>query len=208
VASEPAAKEPGAHERAAQASEAQDRTAQERTAQERGVPAPRVILVMGVSASGKSTVGKALAAALGGVFIEADDYHSPDEIARMRDGTPLDDETRRPWLRRVRAATDRALRHASRDHPVVVACSALKASYRAVLLDGIERAQVVLLDVDPATLDARLRHRPEHFMPAGLLASQLADLERPVDAIRIDATHGSEAAVAEVLRALRDLPAA
>jgi gluconokinase len=163
---------------------------------------PRVILVMGVSASGKSTVGRALSSALGGVLIEADDYHSDAEIARMRAGTPLDDETRWPWLRRVRAAIDVALEHAPDDRPVVVACSALKASYRTVLLDGIDQALVVLLDVDRVTLEARLRHRPGHFMPAELLASQLADLEAPTEALRIDATRGPDAAVAAVMAAL------
>jgi len=163
---------------------------------------PRVILVMGVSASGKSTVGRGLASSLGGVFIEADDHHSGSEIARMRGGTPLDDETRWPWLRRVHHAIVAAIEEASDDRPVVVACSALKASYRTVLLDGIDGAAVVLLDVDPATLDARLRHRPGHFMAPELLDSQLADLEPPVDAIRVDATRGSEVAVADILASL------
>ncbi len=167
-------------------------------------PAPRVILVMGVSASGKSTVGRLLATALGGSFIEGDDYHSDAEIARMRSGTPLDDAARWPWLRRLRGAIDGALSVAPGEGPVVVACSALKASYRSVLLDGLERSVVVLLDVDRATLDARLRHRPEHFMPPELLASQLADLEPPRDAIRVDGTSGPAAAVAAIVRAIGD----
>jgi len=163
---------------------------------------PRVILVMGVSGVGKTTVGRALADRLDGTFIEADDYHSKAAIARMRSGNPLDDEARWPWLRRVHAALVAALRTA-RGQPVVVACSALKASYRAVLLDGFQDARVVLLDVDPATLDARLRHRPGHFMPPGLLDSQFADLETPADAIRVDATSGPEATVADIVSALQ-----
>jgi gluconokinase len=167
-----------------------------------GAGAPSVILVMGVSASGKSTVARALSSALDGTFIEGDDYHSSPEVERMRRGTPLDDEARRPWLRRVRAAIDKAIAGAADGHPVVVACSALKASYRSILLDGIDRAAIVLLDVDPATLDSRLRHRPGHFMPPGLLESQLADLEPPAEAIRVDASRGPDAAVATVRGAI------
>jgi len=161
-----------------------------------------VILVMGVSGAGKSTVGRALADRLQGAFIEADDYHSDAAITRMRRGVPLDDEARWPWLQRVHAALAAALRDAPPERAVVVSCSALKAAYRTVLLDGFDDARVVLLDVDRATLDARLRHRPGHFMPPDLLDSQLADLEPTVGAIRVDATRGPEAAVSAIVTAL------
>jgi gluconokinase len=165
--------------------------------------APRVILVMGVAGAGKTTAGRALAERLGGGFIEADDYHSEAAIERMRRGRPLDDEARWPWLRRVHAALVAAVREAREGRPVVVACSALKASYRAVLLDGFDDAEVVLLDVDRAQLDKRLHERSGHFMPPGLLDSQLADLEPPADAIRVDAMGDPGAVVAGILAALR-----
>src|SRR5262245_28596018 len=128
--------------------------------------APSVILVMGVSGSGKSTIGLALADALGAEFLDADAYHSKANIARMHAGRPLDDAARQPWLHRVHAAV---LERERAGHRVVFACSALKAAYRDILFHGIDDAVVVHLDVDRATLDHRLRARHGHFMPASLL---------------------------------------
>lgn len=164
-----------------------------------------VILVMGVSGSGKSTIGMALAEALGAVFLDADAYHSQANIARMHAGHPLDDAAREPWLHRVHAAVVEE-RRAGRQ--VVFACSALKAAYREVLFHGIDDAVVVHLDVDRTTLDHRLRARHGHFMPAGLLDSQLADLEAPDDAIVVDASREVPEVVAEIVDRLGDLPSA
>ncbi len=163
--------------------------------------APGVILVMGVSGSGKTTVGRALAGRLGASFIEADDYHSAANVARMHSGVPLDDEARWPWLRSVHDAVVAAVRQSSTGQ-VVVACSALKAAYRDVLLAGLENVAVVFLSVDRSTLDDRLRHRPRHYMPATLLDSQLRDLEPPGDAIVVKATGGIDATVDQVMEAL------
>ena len=141
---------------------------------------PSVVLVMGVAGAGKSTLGAALAQRLGARFIDADDLHSAENIARMERGIPLDDADRAPWLRAVRGAVDRSLAGGT---PVVLACSALKAAYRDVLLGGLEGAVVVHLGVDRATLEARLAARRGHYMPASLLDSQLEALEDPADAI-------------------------
>ncbi|WP_248145774.1 gluconokinase [Microbacterium aoyamense] len=130
------------------------------------------IVVMGVSGSGKSTVAAALAAALDGVYIDADDLHPAANVAKMAAGVPLTDEDRMPWLRLVGAAL-------AQDHGgvVVVACSALRRSYRDALRNAASGVFFVHLDLDPAALSTRLAQRTDHFMPASLLASQLATLE-------------------------------
>ena len=156
---------------------------------------PQVILVMGVAGSGKSTVGRALAEALGIEFLDADDFHSAANVTRMAAGIPLDDEARRPWLQSVHAAI---AGKAGAGEPVVVACSALKQAYRDVLLNGFADAAVIHLDVDRATLEARLRSRREHFMPVSLLDDQLATLEKPMGAITWDPAWEIEALVARL----------
>ena len=157
---------------------------------------PSVILVMGVSGSGKSTVGRALAEALGDTFLDADTYHTAGNIARMHAGIPLDDAARLPWLHAVREAV---LEQVLAGQRVVFACSALKASYRDILLDGMPDAAIVFLDVDRAALEYRLTHRQGHFMPAGLLDSQLADLELPDHAIVVDADRDLPDVIAAIL---------
>jgi carbohydrate kinase (thermoresistant glucokinase family) len=165
---------------------------------------PSVILVMGVSGSGKSTVGRALAEALGADFLDADAYHSAANIERMHAGIPLDDAARMPWLRAVREGV---LEQVQAGRRVVFACSALKAAYRHVLLDGIEDAAIVHLDVSHATLEARLVNRHGHFMPAGLLDSQLADLEVPDHAIVVDAGRDLPDVIADILGRLESADA-
>jgi len=157
---------------------------------------PAVILVMGVSGSGKSTVATALAKALGADVVEADDFHSIENVERMRRGIPLDDAARAPWLRVVHAAIQS--RVAAGRH-VVVACSALKASYRDTLLAGLPNALIVYLRVDKAVLEARLRARHGHFMPASLLESQLADLQPPADALVVDDDAPPDTVIDEIL---------
>lgn len=162
---------------------------------------PTVILVMGVSGSGKTTVAKALATALDADMVEADDLHSLENIERMRHGIPLDDAARAPWLKVVHATI---LSHIHAGRHVVVACSALKASYREALLDGLSNVLVVYLRVDRAVLEQRLRDRHGHFMPASLLDSQLADLQPPADALVVDDDAPPDTVIAEILAAIED----
>lgn len=136
---------------------------------------PQQILVMGVSGSGKTVLARALAAALGWTFLEGDDFHPPANIEKMRHGTPLTDADRLPWLSAIAAAM---AAQTSAGHPVVVACSALKQSYRDILRGGGPLA-VIFLQADADILRQRLNHRAGHFMPASLLDSQLATLEPP-----------------------------
>ena len=154
---------------------------------------------MGVSGAGKSVVGERLAAALGAPFCEGDTLHPPENVAKMHAGVPLTDADRAPWLDRVAAWLA--------EHPAgVVSCSALKRVYRDRLRLAAPDARFVLLDVPEAVLAERLAHRPAHFMPAALLDSQLATLERPgadERAMIVAAEGGVEATVARVLLALR-----
>ncbi len=125
---------------------------------------------MGVSGTGKSTVGRLVAEQLGRPLVEGDDLHPPANIAKMRAGLPLTDEDRGPWLRAVRDAMNAG-------GSTVVACSALRHSYRDILRTAEGRVRFALLVVTPDELAARLVARTDHFMPASLLASQLAALE-------------------------------
>jgi gluconokinase len=145
---------------------------------------PSVIVVMGVSGAGKTTVGRALASRLGWEFIEGDDFHSASNVAAMAAGHALTDEDRAPWLAALRRRIEDVIRAGGH---AVVACSALKHSYRSVLAgdEGGGAVQFVHLEVSPRELHRRLTHR-HHFMPAELLASQLATLEESRTAFRVD----------------------
>jgi gluconokinase len=135
-----------------------------------------IAVVMGVSGVGKTTIGRALARRLGWNFQEGDALHPPENVAKMRAGIPLDDADRAPWLRAVAAAID-AWRE--RGESGVVTCSALKRRYRDVIVSGRPQVRLVYLTAPPALIAGRLAGRRGHFMPAGLLASQLATLEPP-----------------------------
>lgn len=133
-----------------------------------------LIVVLGVSGSGKTTVGGLLAQELGVPFADADDLHPEANVRKMAAGHPLDDDDRRPWLRRVGevlADADTA------GTGLVIACSALKRSYREAILEVEPRARFVLLEGSRELLEKRLAEREGHFMPASLLDSQLATLE-------------------------------
>lgn len=131
-----------------------------------------LLVVMGVSGSGKTTVGELLATRLGVPFADADDLHSRANIALMAAGHPLTDEDRWPWLAKVGAALS-----AAESTGLVMACSALKRSYRDAILSAEPRARFVSLDGSRDLLVARLSNRHGHFMPPELLDSQLAALE-------------------------------
>jgi gluconokinase len=150
-----------------------------------------VVIVMGAAGAGKTTVGKALAGALRCRFVEGDDYHSVEAVAKMRGGQALTDEDRRPWLAAIHAVVDAAV---ARRDPLVVACSALHERYREVL----RGVRFVYLKADAPTLRDRLTTRTGHFAGPALVASQLAALEEPRDALTIDATRPVEEIVGEV----------
>ncbi len=159
-----------------------------------------VVVVMGVAGAGKTTVGRAVAAALGLPFLAADAFHPPGNVAKMTAGVPLDDADRAPWLRSLAEA----LAAAERTGGAVLACSALKESYRRTLVVGLQRpARWVHLVAPREVLAARLGRREGHFMPASLLDSQLHTLEPPHDALSIDAARPPAAICAEILGALR-----
>jgi carbohydrate kinase (thermoresistant glucokinase family) len=161
-----------------------------------------IVIVMGVSGVGKTTVGRLLAEALGAEFLEGDEFHSPANVAKMRRGTPLTDDDRRPWLE----AMARALaRRAETGRSVVLACSALKRRYRRILVGDRTRTRFVYLKGDAELIAKRLAGRPGHYMPASLLASQFAALEEPTPeerAITLDVALRPEALVAKALPAL------
>jgi carbohydrate kinase (thermoresistant glucokinase family) len=165
-----------------------------------------IVVVAGVSGSGKSTVGALLAGRLGWPFTDADALHPPANIAKMRAGHPLSDDDRRPWLEAVAARMDE---YTAAGESAVLACSALKHCYREELLAGRPAARMVFLHASREVLEARLRARHGHFFPAGLLESQLADLESPRPAehvLVIEATTPPDQAVDEIIRRLQLSP--
>jgi gluconokinase len=131
---------------------------------------------MGVSGSGKSTIGEMLAHKLGADFVEGDDYHSRENVERMASGIPLTDSDRADWLRSL-ANRLRGARHAKRG--LVLTCSALKRSYRDVLRTAVPELQFIFLKGSRSLIGERVAARREHFMPASLIDSQLATLEEP-----------------------------
>lgn len=136
-----------------------------------------MLVVMGVSGCGKSTLGASISKALECPFLEGDSFHAPEAIAKMQSGTPLTDEDRWPWLSRLGMA---AAREVKMHGHVVVACSSLRHSYREKLRETIDACvRFVFLDLPREELLARVSARPEHYMPASLLDSQLETLERP-----------------------------
>ena len=144
--------------------------------QSRQLQPARILVVMGVSSSGKSTIGEALASGLRLPFLDADTYHPPANVAKMRAGTALTDEDRWPWLKRYAAA----LAEAAKQGGVVGACSALRRAYRDFL---IERAGMPILFIhlegDRQLIADRIARREHHYMPASLLDSQFATLQVP-----------------------------
>lgn len=161
--------------------------------------APTVVLMMGVSGSGKSTVGSALAAAMGWEFADADDFHPAANVAKMAAGQPLNDADREPWLAALHAHIVRTVR---RDESIIVACSALKQRYRETLGAGVGDVRVVHLSGPRELLHARLQERPGHFMKPAMLDSQLETLEVPQDALVGDITQPPEVLVSQIRSAL------
>jgi len=136
----------------------------------------KAIVVMGVSGSGKTTVARLLAGRLGWAFAEADEFHSPANVAKMRAGVALNDDDRRPWLAAIADRIDSA-REAN--EPIVVTCSALKRRYRDILVASCPDVALVYLKGDYDTIAQRMAARPHHYMPVSLLKSQFEALEEP-----------------------------
>lgn len=139
---------------------------------------PSVVLIMGVTSSGKSTVGEGLAERLGWAFRDADSFHPPENVAKMSSGQPLNDEDRKPWLRAIARFIDDAEAHQT---PAVVTCSALKRVYRDVIVGTRNHVALVHLVGDKQLIAERMAARKNHFMPTSLLDSQFATLEAPQD---------------------------
>lgn len=150
---------------------------------------------MGPAGSGKTRIGSALAGALGWPMIDADDLHDAAARAKMAAGVALDDADRAPWLARICA---RVAELAAAAPGVVLACSALRQRYRDTLRTAGPDVRFVLLDADEATLTSRVAARRGHYMPASLVASQLATLERSPDLVTVDATRPVDAIVGEL----------
>jgi gluconokinase len=153
---------------------------------------------MGPAGSGKTTVGKLLAAQLKGEFADADNFHSPANIEKMTHGIPLHDEDRIPWLHSIREAM---LQWQAQGRNVVLACSALKRSYRELLQINSD-VKLVYLKGSYELFRDRLRARKGHYAGEQILAGQFADLEEPADAITIDAAQSPQQIVAEIRKQL------
>ena len=154
---------------------------------------------MGVAGSGKTTVAKLFAKKTGAVFYEGDDFHPPENIAKMRAGIPLTDADRKKWMKTLREIIVRAL---AKSEFSVLTCSALKAKYRDRLAAGDPRVKFVHLTGPPALIEERLQNRRGHFMPPALLASQLAILEPPADALVFSCAQPPKKIVAELIHVL------
>ena len=158
-------------------------------------------MLIGVTGAGKTTVGRALADRLGWLFLEGDDFHSTANRDRLSRGMPLTDEDRWPWLAAIR---DRLEVVVARGNKAVLACSALKDAYRSALVPrnaSPGSVRFVFLRADPATLKDRLATRTGHFAAPSILASQLATLEVPADALHVDATEPPDTLARQVVAA-------
>ena len=160
-----------------------------------------IVLLMGVAGSGKTTIGRQLATELHWPYFEADDFHSTANKAKMGSGVPLDDTDRAPWLAAIRTAMDECV---AQNRNAVFSCSALKEKYRAVLATGLPGLRLFYLSGDRDLLLQRIAGRAGHYMKPGMLDSQLAALEPPAAALKLDINRPPEALVAEIRRSLAE----
>jgi gluconokinase len=158
-----------------------------------------IVLVMGPTGAGKTTVGQLLAAQLHWTFLDADDFHSTENKAKMHAGIPLTDADRLPWLNAIRAAL---LAHDRTKENIALACSALKESYRGILSAGLA-VKIVYLKATADELRPRIVARHGHFAAAGILPGQFADLEEPHDALAISAVLPPQEIVSRIVKELR-----
>ena len=157
------------------------------------------VLIMGVTGSGKTTVGKLLSAEMDWPFYDADDFHSPGNVRKMASGVPLTDDDRGPWLEQLRQLI---ARHDGRGENGVLACSALKETYRRTLSADTDVA-VVYLKASPELVRSRLESRRDHYMSPRLIESQFAALEEPNDCVIVDAVWPPEQTIAAIRSQLR-----
>ncbi|MEO1261316.1 MAG: gluconokinase [Bacteroidota bacterium] len=154
-----------------------------------------VFYIMGVSGSGKSTVGKMLSATTGIPFFDGDDFHPAANIQKMASGQALNDDDRQGWLIDLNILAKKE----SLKNGAVIACSALKSAYRTTLKNGLENCFFIFLNGDFDTIKKRMEARGGHFMPSHLLESQFADLEFPGDAVVIDIENKPEEIISEII---------
>jgi gluconokinase len=157
-----------------------------------------IVIVMGVTGAGKTTVGRLLASQLGWEFADADDFHPAANVEKIRRGTPLSDDDRQPWLARLRTAIEQWIGERKN---VVLACSALKRTYRQQLDAGPE-VRFVYLKGSSQLIAERLRAREGHFAGEKILASQFADLEEPQAAVTVEIASTPQQIVAEIRKRL------
>jgi gluconokinase len=161
-----------------------------------------IVLIMGVAGSGKTTVGRLLAAELGWPFFDADDFHPLENVAKMTNGIPLTDADRQPWL----AALAQKIRAClAMQQSAVFAVSALKQSYRDMLTVDAEQVRMVYLKGEPSLIRQRMQQRPDHFFKPDLLQTQFDALEEPVDALTFDIALPLDALVQHIRQQLGGL---
>lgn len=154
---------------------------------------------MGVSGSGKTTIGQKLAETLNFQFRDADEFHPDENIKKMENNIPLTDEDRQPWLEKMQAAIDGWLEH---NQNVVLTCSALKEKYRQILWRDSEKMELVYLKGSFERIEERMKKRQDHFMKADLLKSQFEDLEEPAGGIWVDISRTPSEIVEEIINIL------
>jgi len=159
----------------------------------------RFFIVMGVSGCGKTSVGEALAKELGWDFYDADDFHPPENVAKMASGIPLNDSDRAPWLATLHDLISSSLKA---DRPGVLACSALKERYRKQLLDGNEGVRIVYLKGTYELIWSRMSARKDHYMKPQMLQSQFDALEEPTDALTVDISVSVDEIVQKIISTL------
>ena len=158
--------------------------------------ATKFFVIMGVSGCGKTTVGKALAEELGWDFYDADDFHPPENVTKMAAGTPLNDNDRYPWLLSLH---DLIAEKIVQGKPGILACSALKESYREILLKDNENVKIIFLKGSFELIFARMQARSEHYMKPDMLQSQFDTLEEPADALALSITLDVDQIVTRIL---------
>lgn len=155
-----------------------------------------IAILMGVSGSGKTTIGRLLAGRLGWPFYDGDDFHPPANLDKMAAGIPLDDTDREGWLSQLAQLIQA---HLAEDRPMLLACSALKRSYRRRLRLDPRRVRFIYLKGDYDLIQSRMLERAGHYMKSGMLASQFADLQEPADALWVDIAQPLDESVEQIL---------